>query len=74
MLFQGRFVKPVKSCSCICHTLTDQLGAPRKVLDPSGGAVIWLWDSKEAYDYQSPNEDPGSTGSVFHLNASRPGT
>jgi RHS repeat-associated protein len=53
--------------------LTDQLGAPRKVLDPPGGAVIWLWDSKEAYGYQSPNEDPGSTGLLFHLNARMPG-
>jgi RHS repeat-associated protein len=53
--------------------LTDQLGAPRKVLGPATGAVIWLWDSKEAYGYQSPNEDPGSTGQPFHLNARMPG-
>jgi RHS repeat-associated protein len=53
--------------------LTDQLGIPRKVLSPATGAVIWLWDSKEAYGYQSPNEDPGSTGQPFHLNARMPG-
>jgi RHS repeat-associated protein len=34
--------------------------------------VSWLWDSKEAYGYQSPNEDPGSTGFLFHLNARMP--
>jgi RHS repeat-associated protein len=61
------------SAPIVYPILTDQLGAPRKTLDPSGGAVIWLWDSKEAYGYQSPNEDPGSTGSVFHLNARMPG-
>jgi RHS repeat-associated protein len=49
--------------------LTDQIGSPRVVLDPSSGASRWEW---EAFGYQAPNENPGSAG-VFKFDARFPG-
>jgi RHS repeat-associated protein len=52
--------------------LTDQIGSPRVVLDPSSGASRWEWEAKEAFGYQAPNENPGSVG-VFKFDARFPG-
>jgi RHS repeat-associated protein len=51
--------------------LTDQIGSPRVVLDPSSGASRWEWEAKEAFGYQAPNENPGSVG-VFKFDARLP--
>jgi RHS repeat-associated protein len=52
--------------------LTDQIGSPRVVLDPSSGASRWEWEAKEVFGYQAPNENPGSVG-VFKFDARFPG-
>ena len=52
--------------------LTDHLGSPRKVLDPTTGYTRWDWDAKEPFGMQAPNENPSSTG-LFVFNARFPG-
>ena len=36
--------------------LTDQLGTPRQVLDPSTGTPVWTWEAKEPFGSERPNE------------------
>jgi RHS repeat-associated protein len=52
--------------------LTDQIGSPKVVLDPTDGSSRWEWEAKEAFGYQAPNENPGSVG-VFKFDARFPG-
>jgi len=40
--------------STVYPILTDHLGAPRKVLDPSTGSAVWSWDAKEPFGSQPP--------------------
>lgn len=39
--------------SAIHRVLTDHLGTPRKVLDPTG-ATVWSWDNKELFGNSAP--------------------
>jgi RHS repeat-associated protein len=52
--------------------LTDQIGSPRVVLDPTDGSSRWEWEAKEAFGYQTPNATPG-TGAAFNFDARFPG-
>ena len=54
--------------------LSDNLGSPRTVLDPATGGRRWNWESKEAFGFQAPNENPDnvSTG-AFVFDARFPG-
>ena len=54
--------------------LSDHLGSPRVVLDPSNGDRRWTWTTKEAFGLQAPNENPDSlTAGNFTLDARFPG-
>jgi RHS repeat-associated protein len=46
--------------------LTDHLGTPRKILNPSG-TLVWSWDAKDPYGYQAPNEMESGTVFTFDL-------
>lgn len=46
--------------------LTDHLGTPRKILNPSG-TLVWSWDAKDPYGYQAPNELESGTVFTFDL-------
>jgi RHS repeat-associated protein len=52
--------------------LTDQIGTPRVVLDPTDGTSRWEWEAKEAFGYQTPNATPG-TAAAFNFDARFPG-
>ncbi len=52
--------------------LANNLNTPRLVAD-SVGATVWKWDSQEPYGNNSPNQDPGNTGTPFNLNLRFPG-
>uniref|UniRef100_UPI00398C235C RHS repeat-associated core domain-containing protein n=1 Tax=Polaromonas sp. YR568 TaxID=1855301 RepID=UPI00398C235C len=51
---------------------TDQLGAPRIVTRQSDEAVVWRWDSAEAFGATAPDQNPGGLGS-FSFNQRLPG-
>lgn len=54
--------------------LSDHLGTPRAVLDPSTGDRRWSWSSKEAFADTPPNQNPdGSAAGAFVFNARFPG-
>ena len=52
--------------------LANNLNTPRLVADASQNAV-WKWDNQEPFGNDSPNQDPGNTGTPFNLNLRFPG-
>ena len=53
--------------------LSDPMGTPRAVLDPSSGDARWEWEGREAFGHQLPNEDPTGLAGAFTFNARFPG-
>ena len=53
--------------------LSDPMGTPRSVLDPSSGDARWEWEGREAFGHQLPNEDPTGLAGAFTFNARFPG-
>jgi RHS repeat-associated protein len=51
---------------------TDQLGAPRIITRQSDEALVWRWDSAEAFGVTAPDQNPGSLG-TFSFNQRLPG-
>jgi len=51
---------------------TDQLGAPRIITRQSDEAIVWRWDSAEAFGATAPDQNPGSLG-TFTFNQRLPG-
>jgi len=51
---------------------TDQLGAPRIITRQSDEAVVWRWDTAEAFGATAPDQNPNSLG-VFSFNQRLPG-
>src|SRR5258706_13540531 len=43
---------------------SDHLNTPRLVADATG-TTVWKWDQQEPFGADTPNEDPGSTGTSF---------
>ena len=52
--------------------LSDNIGTPRVVLDPTNGHKRWTWEAKEAFGMQAPVENPQNEGG-FVFNARFPG-
>ncbi len=50
----------------------NSLNTPRLVADASQNAV-WKWDNQEPFGNDSPNQDPGNTGTPFPFNSRFPG-
>jgi RHS repeat-associated protein len=51
---------------------SDQLGAPRIITQQSNEAIVWRWDSAEAFGATAPDQNPGGLG-VFSFNQRLPG-
>ncbi len=51
---------------------TDQIGAPRIITRQSDEAVVWRWDSAEAFGATAPDQNPSGLG-VFSFNQRLPG-
>jgi RHS repeat-associated protein len=51
---------------------TDQLGAPRVITRQSDEAIVWRWDSAEAFGATAPDQNPSGLG-VFSFNQRLPG-
>jgi len=51
---------------------TDQVGAPRVITRQSDEAIVWRWDSAEAFGATAPDQNPSSLGS-FSFNQRFPG-
>ena len=51
---------------------TDQLGAPRVITRQNDEAMVWRWDSAEAFGATAPDQNPGGLG-VFSFNQRFPG-
>ncbi|WP_164483774.1 RHS repeat-associated core domain-containing protein [Polaromonas sp. SP1] len=51
---------------------TDQVGAPRIITRQSDEAVVWRWDTAEAFGATAPDQNPGSLG-TFSFNQRLPG-
>ena len=52
--------------------LSDNIGTPRVVLDPTNGHKRWSWEAKEAFGMQAPVENPQNDVN-FVFNARFPG-
>jgi RHS repeat-associated protein len=50
----------------------DHLNTPRLVAD-STGTTVWKWDQQEPFGADTPNGDPGNTGTTFDLPLRLPG-
>ncbi len=51
---------------------TDQIGAPRIITRQSDEAVVWRWDSAEAFGATAPDQNPSSLG-IFSFSQRLPG-
>jgi len=51
---------------------TDQVGAPRIITRQSDEAIVWRWDSAEAFGATAPDQNPSSLG-TFSFNQRLPG-
>jgi RHS repeat-associated protein len=51
---------------------TDQIGAPRIITRQSDEAIVWRWDSAEAFGATAPDQNPSSLG-TFSFNQRFPG-
>jgi RHS repeat-associated protein len=51
---------------------TDQLGAPRIITRQTDEAIVWRWDSAEAFGATAPDQNPSSLG-TFSFNQRLPG-
>jgi RHS repeat-associated protein len=51
---------------------TDQIGTPRVITRQSDEAVVWRWDTAEAFGATVPDQDPSGLG-VFSFNQRLPG-
>jgi RHS repeat-associated protein len=51
---------------------TDQIGAPRLITRQSDEAVVWRWDTAEAFGATAPDQNPGGLG-TFSFNQRLPG-
>jgi RHS repeat-associated protein len=51
---------------------TDQLGAPRIITRQSDEAIVWRWDSAEAFGATAPDQNPSGLG-IFSFNLRLPG-
>jgi len=51
---------------------TDQVGAPRVITRQSDEAIVWRWDSAEAFGATAPDQNPSSLG-TFSFNQRFPG-
>jgi RHS repeat-associated protein len=51
---------------------TDQVGAPRIITRQSDEAIVWRWDSAEAFGATAPDQNPSSLG-TFSFNQRFPG-
>jgi RHS repeat-associated protein len=51
---------------------TDQLGAPRMITRQSDEAIVWRWDTAEAFGATAPDQNPASLG-TFTFNQRLPG-
>ncbi|MFS2032752.1 RHS repeat-associated core domain-containing protein [Polaromonas sp. CT11-55] len=51
---------------------TDQVGAPRVLARQSDEAIVWRWDSAEAFGATAPDQNPSSLG-TFSFNQRLPG-
>jgi RHS repeat-associated protein len=51
---------------------TDQVGAPRVIARQSDEAIVWRWDSAEAFGATAPDQNPSSLG-TFSFNQRFPG-
>jgi RHS repeat-associated protein len=51
---------------------TDQLGAPRIITRSSDEAIVWRWDTAEAFGATAPDQDPSNLG-AFTFNQRFPG-
>jgi RHS repeat-associated protein len=51
---------------------TDQIGAPRVITRQSDEAIVWRWDSAEAFGATAPDQNPSSLG-TFSFNQRFPG-
>jgi RHS repeat-associated protein len=51
---------------------TDQIGAPRIITQQSDEAIVWRWDSAEAFGATAPDQNPSSLG-IFSFNQRLPG-
>ncbi|SDN35727.1 Ig-like domain repeat protein [Polaromonas sp. JS666] len=51
---------------------TDQIGAPRIVTRQNDEAIVWRWDSAEAFGATAPDQNPSSLG-IFSFNQRLPG-
>ena len=45
---------------------TDQLGAPRVITRQSDEAIVWRWDSAEAFGAWAPDENPSGLGTFTY--------
>ncbi len=50
----------------------DHLNTPRLVADATG-TTVWKWDQQEPFGNDTPNGDPGNTGTAFDLPLRFPG-
>jgi len=51
---------------------TDQIGAPRIITRQSDEAIVWRWDTAEAFGATAPDQNPSGLG-VFSFNQRLPG-
>jgi RHS repeat-associated protein len=51
---------------------TDQIGAPRIITRSSDEAIVWRWDSAEAFGATAPDQNPNNLG-TFTFNLRLPG-
>lgn len=45
--------------------LTDQLGTPRQILDPTTGSPVWEWEAKEPFGNELPNQTISGTSFIY---------
>jgi RHS repeat-associated protein len=58
--------------SSLYNVSTDQIGAPRVITRQSDEAIVWRWDSAEAFGATAPDQNPSGLG-VFSFNQRLPG-
>jgi RHS repeat-associated protein len=56
----------------VSHVYADHINTPRVITRPQDGAVLWRWDTAEAFGASAADEDPSRLGQ-FKYNQRMPG-
>jgi RHS repeat-associated protein len=56
------------------YVLTDHLGTPRAIVNPTSNAILWRWDlSASAFGDHAAQQDPDGDGAAYTFNLRYPG-